>query len=113
MQNNLIIYSVLARKDAERLSHTINILSHLSRLENVIVQSGMKNLLIEIQSALMNKRLIVCLMKNRCLISSYLTISSKARKPPLLQVTTLMNKVKKVLGITRVKRLWKKVAVIH
>ena len=32
---------------------------------------------------------------------------------PLLQVTTLMNKVKKVLGIYRVKRLVKKVAVIH
>ena len=38
---------------------------------------------------------------------------TKACKPPLLQVTTLMNKVKKVLGIYRVKRLVKKVAVIH
>ena len=37
----------------------------------------------------------------------------KARKPPLLQVMTLMNKVKKDLGITRVKRLGEKVAVIH
>ena len=40
-------------------------------------------------------------------------LSSKAWLPPLLQVTTLMNKVKKVLGIYRVKRLRKKVAVIH
>ena len=37
----------------------------------------------------------------------------KARKPPFLQVTTLMNKVKKVLGITRVKQLGGKVAIIH
>ena len=37
----------------------------------------------------------------------------KARKPSLLQVTTLMNKVKKVLGITRVKQLVKKIKIIH
>ena len=43
----------------------------------------------------------------------FVSIVVKACKPPLLQVTTLMNKVKKVLGITRVKRLGKKVAVIH
>ena len=38
---------------------------------------------------------------------------SKARKPPLLQVMIDMNNVKKVLGITRVKRLGKKVTIIH
>ena len=41
------------------------------------------------------------------------TILTKARKPPLLQVIIDMNKVKKVLGINRVKRLGKKVTVIH
>ena len=77
MQDNLIISSALTRKDPERLSHTINILSHLSRLVNVIVQSGMNNLLIELQSALMNKQ-TNCVFdeENRCLVNLYLTISS-------------------------------------
>ena len=37
----------------------------------------------------------------------------KACIPPLLQVMIDMNNVKKVLGITRVKRLGGKVMVIH
>ena len=40
-------------------------------------------------------------------------VTTKACKLPLLQVTTLINKVKKVLGIIRVKRLRKKVTVIN
>ena len=52
-------------------------------------------------------------LSERRLLMKLLMLVIKACKPPLLQVTTLMNKVKKVLGIYRVKRLRKKVAVIH